>query len=410
MPFRPCPSGCGRFLFEDYGHDLCLQCLGLQHAEDAFVDDSCACCGHMSMTLLQSRLSFLKGLAPSAATSASLSGSSRRPPAGALGDLRVTVRASPPDVPMDLLLLMQWTSHPVPGWFRWFVPRGAQNLIRCAIWGQDVDRSFGGWAYVLWGWRCVEAAPSGVIAKATPDQAYPAWRISWLEDQCMMHWPPLPPGTGLSLPRHRGRPSASSRAAPPHAESTPRPVVEPLTGERHPPEILEFALSPEMARTAPLLPPVEGREENPMFRFLSVPPSSFLKERSISFSSGFLFPWDDSIRCLASSFSLTNHLASSQESVVQGRSTSPRTSSPSRLGPRKFGKDASERAAFYTIQPLYPHATILNHRWLPGTRSWLLSVKPNEWMHLSPFYYIYSSLQFIPHIFFRVQVRGLEWP
>ncbi len=38
MPFRPCPSGCGRFLSADDGHDRCLQCLGLQHAEDAFVE------------------------------------------------------------------------------------------------------------------------------------------------------------------------------------------------------------------------------------------------------------------------------------------------------------------------------------------------------------------------------------
>ncbi len=78
----------------DDGHDRCLQCLGLQHAEDAFVDDSRACCGRMSMTSLRSCLSFLKGLAPSATTYAGLSGSSRGPPAGALGDLRVTVRAS----------------------------------------------------------------------------------------------------------------------------------------------------------------------------------------------------------------------------------------------------------------------------------------------------------------------------
>ncbi len=37
-------------------------------------------------------------------------------------------------------------------------------------------------------------------------------------------------------------------------------------------------------------------------------------------------------------------------------------------------------------ETLCPHATILNHRWLPGTRSRLLSGKPDEWMHLSPFY------------------------
>ncbi len=96
MPFRPCPSVCGHFLSVDDGHDRCLQCLGLRHAEAAFVDDLCVCCGRMSMISLRSRLSFMKGLAPSAATRADLSGSSRGSPADALGDLRVTVRASPP--------------------------------------------------------------------------------------------------------------------------------------------------------------------------------------------------------------------------------------------------------------------------------------------------------------------------
>ncbi len=95
MPFRPCPSGCGRLLSADDGHDRCLQCLGIQHAEDAYVDDSCTCFGRMSMISLRSGLSFLNGLAPSAATRAGLS-ASRGSPAGALGDLRVTVRASPP--------------------------------------------------------------------------------------------------------------------------------------------------------------------------------------------------------------------------------------------------------------------------------------------------------------------------
>ncbi len=36
--------------------------------------------------------------------------------------------------------------------------------------------------------------------------------------------------------------------------------------------MLEFALSQATARTAPLLPPEEGREENPVFLFISVPP------------------------------------------------------------------------------------------------------------------------------------------
>ncbi len=34
-----------RFLSADDGHDRCLQCLGRRHAEAAFVDDSCVCCG-----------------------------------------------------------------------------------------------------------------------------------------------------------------------------------------------------------------------------------------------------------------------------------------------------------------------------------------------------------------------------
>ncbi len=68
----------------------------------------------MSMTSLQSRLSFLKGLPPSAATHARFSGSSREPPAGALGDLRVTVRASPPGTP-PRTSYSSCSEHPV--WF-----------------------------------------------------------------------------------------------------------------------------------------------------------------------------------------------------------------------------------------------------------------------------------------------------
>ncbi len=93
--------------------------------------------------------------------------------------------------------------------------------------------------------------------------------------------------------RRHGRPPASSRAAPPQAVSTHRPVrrasrrraapPRPSQAPSRPgsrrsgpdagnPEMLEFALSQETARTAPLLPPVEGREENLLFRFVSVPP------------------------------------------------------------------------------------------------------------------------------------------
>ncbi len=50
--------------------------------------------------------------------------------------------------------------------------------------------------------------------------------------------------------------------------------------------------------------------------------------------------------------------ASSQESMVRGRCTSPRTSGQSRLGPRDFGEDASECTAFCTI---HPYSLSLHH-------------------------------------------------
>ncbi len=60
----------------------------------------------------------------------------------------------------------------------------------------------------------------------------------------------------------------------------------------------------------------------------------------------------------ASSLSPTTHFASSQESTVRGRHSSPRTSGQSRLGPREFGEDASERTAFCTI---HPYSLSLHH-------------------------------------------------
>ncbi len=63
------------------------------------MDDSCVCCGRNEHDSLRSSPFLMKGLAPSAATRADLSGSSRGSPADALGDLRVTVRASPPGTP-----------------------------------------------------------------------------------------------------------------------------------------------------------------------------------------------------------------------------------------------------------------------------------------------------------------------
>ncbi len=183
----------------------------------------------------------------------------------------------------------------------------------------------------------------------------------------------LPPRDAPSTAAPGARPQSPPELLRPRPNRQIGRRVEPLAGQRHPPrpsqapsrpgsrrsgpdagnpEMLEFALSQETARTAPLLPPVEGREENLLFHFVSVPRASgthFLKERAISFSSGFSGPWDDSVRRPASSLSPTTHFASSQESTVRGRYSSPRTSGQSRLGPREFGEEASERTAFYAI-------------------------------------------------------------
>ncbi len=112
-----------------------------------------------------------------------------------------------------------------------------------------------------------------------------------------------------------------------------------------------------MARTAPLLPPKEGRG-----RIIhSVPPLAqgpavpTLSSKSNSLSSEFSGPRVDSVRRVASSLSPATHFASGQESAVRGRSASPRTSSQSLQGLREFCEDESERRAFCTIQP-YSHS------------------------------------------------------
>ncbi len=95
----------------------------------------------------------------------------------------------------------------------------------------------------------------------------------------VMHHPPLPPGPGLSLPIAVGallRPS----------QATSRPGSRGSGPDAGNPEMLEFALSQETARTVPLLPPVEGREENLLFRFVSVLVPTFSKKGQFPFPPG----------------------------------------------------------------------------------------------------------------------------
>ncbi len=200
----------------------------------------------------------------------------------------------------------------------------------------------------------------------------------------VMHHPPLPPGPGLSLPvavgallrppeplrprpnRHIGRCVKPLARRPSQAPS--RPGSRRSGPDAGNPEMLEFALSQETARTAPLLPPVEGREENLLFRFVSVPPlvqgpavPTFSKKEQFPFPPGSQVHGTtvcDALPPHSRSLSPTTHFASSQESTVRGRHSSPRTSGQSRSGPREFGEDASERTAFCAI---HPYSLSLHH-------------------------------------------------
>ncbi len=196
-------------------------------------------------------------------------------------------------------------------------------------------------------------------------------------------WCTAPPQSKTQSACRRGRPPVPSRVRE-QVSSGSAPCwivsrcVEPLAGARRPlcsswplyrperrwsgpdtgnPEMWEPAWSQEMARTAPLLPPKEGRG-----RIIhSVPPLAqgpavpSLSSKSNSLSSEFSGPRVDSVRRIASSLSPATHFASGQESAVRGRSTSPRTSSQSLQGLREFCEDESERRAFCTIQP-YSHS------------------------------------------------------
>ncbi len=183
---------------------------------------------------------------------------------------------------------------------------------------------------------------------------------------------------GVHMPqsaRRRGRPPTSSRAAPPQAESLPRPARQASRRRAAPPhvparpqvvqEVDEAALTQATRRCWSLLflrRRREQRRSTPLHSFpqwragrrilCSVPTS---QERVISFSSGLSGPWDDSVLPHSR---LRPTFASSHESTVRGRCTSPRTSGQSRLGPREFIEDASERTAFCTI---HPYSLLLHH-------------------------------------------------
>ncbi len=117
MSYHPCVSGCGRSLVPQDGHDHCLTCLGIQHAEEAFVDGSCSSCGDMTISELRNRLRCVKhggvplppprsGIRPGTKQGGTASG-------GVRGDLRITVRASTSGVSHP-------SGTPQPAGYHWF--------------------------------------------------------------------------------------------------------------------------------------------------------------------------------------------------------------------------------------------------------------------------------------------------
>ncbi len=81
-------------------HDCCLTCLGIQHAEEAFVDGSCSSCGDMTISELRYRLRYVKHggvpLLRSGVRSGTWGGTAS---CRVRDDLRITARASPSGVP-----------------------------------------------------------------------------------------------------------------------------------------------------------------------------------------------------------------------------------------------------------------------------------------------------------------------
>ncbi len=153
-----------------------------------------------------------------------------------------------------------------------------------------------------------------------------------------------------------------------------------------------------MARTARLILPVEGREENLLFRFVSVPPlvqgtavpTLAKKER---------FPFPPFLRfmgrqCATPCFLTLAHYPFCQEQPI--RYSSPRTSGQSRLRPREFGEDASELTAFCTIHPY--SLSLHHHRYVDcavraactASEAWLMLPSLSRWLTLA---HVHNSTQ-----------------
>ncbi len=155
------------------------------------------------------------------------------------------------------------------------------------------------------------------------------------------------------LNRHLGRrvePLAGERRPPCPSQAPSRPGSRQSGPDAGNPEMLEFALSQKMARTVPLLPPEEGREENPMFLFCFCSPLSQRKS-NFNFLRALRFMGR---QCATPCFLTLTHDPSFPQPRECGSGTQYLPTQASLIWETGFGEDASERATFCTIQPYSP--------------------------------------------------------
>ncbi len=126
--------------------------------------------------------------------------------------------------------------------------------------------------------------------------------------------------------------------------------------------MLEFALSQETARTAPLLPPVEGREENLLFHFVSVPPST-KKEQ-------FPFPPGSQVHGTTVCDALTPH-SRPRPILPVAKRVRFGDNIPPRKGCNRAGPSSRDEAG--VLQPLL-HRT--QERWWPSANPGSASLEP----------------------------------
>ncbi len=161
MSYHPCVSGRGHYLVPQESYDCCLTCLGIQHAEEAFVDDSCSSCGDMTISELRNRLCNVKHAPPddrmSIAASEgelSLSGdddSAALPPSGV-----VALSESDPEMTAMLSWAAEnvglvWNPPPRPDSSRldeWSLGGGRAEKLRAPPSGAILPRS-AWWAYKI---------------------------------------------------------------------------------------------------------------------------------------------------------------------------------------------------------------------------------------------------------------------